>query len=104
MRPTAGTEERGCPIDVQYCTNDTQQIDGRIIARKVLVARFCRETPAFMFRRASSSIKSGQTGSDSRRSPGILTPIFVAISRRIRWTRDGYNEVQRISFRDKRRT
>ena len=54
----------------------------------------------FMFRRASSSIKPGQTGSDGPRLPGILTPIFVVISRRIDWTRGGYNNVQRISFRD----
>ena len=64
------------------------------------LASFCRETPVFMFRRASSSIKPAQTGGDGPRLPGILTPIFVVISRRIHWTRGGHNDVQRISFRD----
>ena len=56
--------------------------------------------PVFMFRRASSAIKPAQTGGDGPRLPGILTPIFVVISRRIHWTRGGHNDVQRISFRD----
>jgi AraC-like DNA-binding protein len=44
----------------------------RVANAKQRLASFCRETPAFMFGRASSSIKPGQTGSDNWRARRVF--------------------------------